>query len=318
MTSRIDIIAKNEFKTLFKENTFTVLLIIFILMTIFSTYIGWSAKNTIIKVYQETVKEISLKGIKEIPPNPFTGIPDLSILKNMIVYVFLIGSLLALVIGNNAFIRDRRSGVLRIIFSKFISKQSYIFGKIVGIFETLLLVVFISFLLSLFSTVLISGHFLTPIEILKLSGFYAISLVYLFIFSMVGLYFAINSDGESIALLIPVIIWVIITFVIPQITSSLVPTALLNPTNIQAVTPHSNFFHILQMVIRPFSISESYKEISDILLETNSGINAISILQTKFQNAVGLIVMFSYLGISMFGSLYAINKFNSCEEGLSE
>jgi ABC-type transport system involved in multi-copper enzyme maturation permease subunit len=318
MTSKIDIVAKNEFKTLFKENTFTVLLIIFILMTIFSTYIGWSAKNTIINVYQETVKELSLKGIKEIPPNPFTGIPDLSILKNMIVYVFLIGSLLALVIGNNAFIRDRRSGVLRIIFSKFISKQTYIFGKIVGIFETLLFVVFISFLLSLFSAVLISGHFLTPIEILKLSEFYAISLVYLLIFSMVGLYFAIDSDGESIALLIPVIIWVIVTFVIPQITSSLVPTALLNPTNIQAVTPHSNFFHILQIVIRPFSISESYKEISGILLETNSGINAISILQTKFQNAVGLIVMFSYLGISMFGSIYAINKFNSCEEGLSE
>jgi ABC-type transport system involved in multi-copper enzyme maturation permease subunit len=318
MTSKIDIVAKNEFKTLFKENTFTVLLIIFILMTIFSTYIGWSAKNTIINVYQETVKELSLKGIKEIPPNPFTGIPDLSILKNMIVYVFLIGSLLALVIGNNAFIRDRRSGVLRIIFSKFISKQTYIFGKIVGIFETLLFVVFISFLLSLFSAVLISGHFLTPIEILKLSEFYAISLVYLLIFSMVGLYFAIDSDGESIALLIPVIIWVIITFVIPKITSSLVPTALLNPTNIQAVTPHSNFFHILQIVIRPFSISESYKEISGILLETNSGINAISILQTKFQNAVGLIVMFSYLGISMFGSIYAINKFNSCEEGLSE
>jgi ABC-type transport system involved in multi-copper enzyme maturation permease subunit len=318
MTSRIDIVAKNEFKTLFKENTFIILLIIFILMTIFSTYIGWSAKNTIINVYQETVKELSLKGIKEIPPNPFTGIPDLSILKNMIVYVFLIGSLLALVIGNNAFIRDRRSGVLRIIFSKFISKQTYIFGKIVGIFETLLLVIFISFLLSLFSTVLISGHFLTPIEILKLSGFYAISLVYLLIFSMVGLYFAIYSDGESIALLIPVIIWVIITFVIPQITSSLVPTALLNPTNIQAVAPHSNFFHILQIVIRPFSISESYKEISGILLETNSGINVISILQTKFQNAVGLIVMFSYLGISMFGSIYAINKFNSCEEELSE
>jgi ABC-type transport system involved in multi-copper enzyme maturation permease subunit len=318
MTSRIDIVAKNEFKTLFKENTFIILLIIFILMTIFSTYIGWSAKNTIINVYQETVKELSLKGIKEIPPNPFTGIPDLSILKNMIVYVFLIGSLLALVIGNNAFIRDRRSGVLRIIFSKFISKQTYIFGKIVGIFETLLFVIFISFLLSLFSTVLISGHFLTPIEILKLSGFYAISLVYLLIFSMVGLYFAIYSDGESIALLIPVIIWVTITFVIPQITSSLVPTALLNPTNIQAVAPHSNFFHILQIVIRPFSISESYKEISGILLETNSGINSISTLQTKFQNAVGLIVMFSYLGISMFGSIYAINKFNSCEEELSE
>ena len=134
---------------------------------------------------------------------------------------------------------------------------------------------------------------------------------------MVGLYFAIDSDGESIALLIPVIIWVLLTFVMPQITSSLAPTALLNPNNIQVATSHSNFFHILQMIIRPFSISESYKQISNILLEANSGINSISTLQIKFQNAVGLIIMFSYLGISMVGSIYAINKFNSCEEELN-
>ncbi len=318
MRNKIYIIAKNEFITLFKEKTFILLLIIFILMTLFSTYIGWSAKNTIINIYQETVKELSLEGAGEIPPNPFIGIPDLSILKNMIIYVFLIGSLLALVIGNNAFIRDRRSGVLRIVFSKYINKQSYIFGKIIGIFETLIIIIFITFLLSLFSAILISGHFLTAFEVLKLSGFYSVSLIYLMIFAMVGLFFAINSSSESTALLIPVIIWVLITFVMPQITSALVPTALLNPTNIQTVTPQGNFFHIIQIIVRPFSISESYKEIGGILLETNSPINTTSIIQSKLQNISGLVVMFSYLGISMFGSIYAINKFNSCEEGIQE
>jgi ABC-2 type transport system permease protein len=318
MRGKIYAIAKNEFKTLFKEKTFIILLIIFILMTLFSTYIGWSAKNTIINIYQETVKALSSEGAGEIPPNPFIGIPDLSILKNMIIYVFLIGSLLALVIGNNAFIRDRRSGVLRIVFSKHINKQSYIFGKIIGIFETLIIIIFVTFLLSLFSAILISGHFLTAFEVLKLSGFYSVSLIYLMIFAMAGLFFAINSSSESTALLVPIIIWVLITFVMPQITSALVPTALLNPTNIQAVSPHGNFFHIIQIIVRPFSISESYKEIGSILLETNSAVNTTSILQSKFQNISGLAVMFSYLGISMFGNIYAINKFNSCEEGIQE
>lgn len=318
-SNNINTVSKNEFVTLFKERTIIILLIIFILMTIFSTYIGWSAKNIITNVYQETVKELSLKGVKEIPPNPFVGIPDLSILKNMIVYVFLIGSLLALVIGSNAIIRDRRSGVLRIIFSKPVNKQSYILGKITGIFETILFVIFISFLLSLFSIILISGHTLSPLETLKLSGFYGLSLIYLLIFAMTGLFFAIYSNSESIALLIPIIIWVLITFVMPQVTSALVPTALLNPTNIQAAAPHSNFFHLLQIIIKPFSISESYKEIGSILLETNStSAMGAGFLQTKFQNLSGLIVMISYLGISIFSSIYAINKFNSCEEGISE
>ena len=101
-----------------------------------------------------------------------TGISDLSTLKNMIVYIFLIGSLLALIVGNNAFIRDRRSGVLRIVFSRPLSRQTYIFGKIIGILETLVLMVFVSFLISLFSIALVSGHLLPAAQVLKLLGFY--------------------------------------------------------------------------------------------------------------------------------------------------
>jgi len=320
MSSKIEIISENELKALFKEKTFIILLILFILMTLFSTYIGWSSRNTVINVYNETVKEMSSKGITEIPPNPFTGISDLSILKNMIVYIFLIGSLLALIVGNNAFIRDRRSGVLRIIFSRPLSRQKYIFGKITGILETLVLMVFVSFLISLFSIILVSDHFLSTAQVLKLLGFYGISLVYLFIFAMTGLFFGISSESESLSLLIPVIIWVLITFVLPQITSVLVPTALLNPTNIQAAAPHSSFFHIIQVIIRPFSISESYKEISSILLETPTAVrtDAANAIWPGFQNISGIVVMFSYLGISLFGSVFAINKFNGCEEGLPE
>ena len=118
----------------------------------------------------------------------------------MIVYIFLIGSLLALIVGNNAFIRDRRSGVLRIIFSRPLSRQKYIFGKITGILETLILMVFVSFLISLFSIILVSDHFLSTAQVLKLLGFYGISLVYLFIFAMTGLFFGISSESESLSL----------------------------------------------------------------------------------------------------------------------
>jgi ABC-type transport system involved in multi-copper enzyme maturation permease subunit len=90
----IKTIALSEFRALRRQHTFVLLLTIFLAMALFSTYIGWSTKNTILKVYDETVKTMAAIGLTEAPANPFLNTPALAILKNMIVYVFLIGSLL--------------------------------------------------------------------------------------------------------------------------------------------------------------------------------------------------------------------------------
>jgi ABC-type transport system involved in multi-copper enzyme maturation permease subunit len=302
----IKTIAISEFQALSRQKTFALVLVIFLAMALFSTYIGWSTKNTILKVYAETVKEMVAGGVTNIPANPFLNTPPLAILKNMVVYVFLIGSLLAIIVGYSAFIRERRAGVARILFSKPISRQAFIFGKMVGILLVLTVVMTASFGISVFSASLVSGRLLSVSEILRVFIFYGISLGYVLIFAMLGLLFAITSKSESLALLIPVTIWLLISFVMPQLTSALDPTALLNPTNFQATFPQSHFFRTAQAMIEPFSISESYKIIGRTLLEGGP-----NIVPVWWSSVLLLVVLVS-------DCFYAVKRFNVCEEEMNE
>jgi len=316
MFSNTATVANNEFRTLFKEKTFLLLLIIFILMTLLSTYIGWSSKTTVEKVYIETTKKLAETGPNEIPPDPFAKIPELSIVKNMVAYVFMIGTILAIVLGNNSFIRDRRSGVSKIIFSRPIHRSEIVNGKILGIIYALASIIVTSFIISLISTVVISGKVVSISETQRLLCFYFLSFVYLLIFAIIGLFFSIYSSNQSLALMVPILIWISVNFVLPELTSALNPTASLNPTNISSAIPHNSFFLVLQNTIKPFSISEIYKEVSGYLLELNN--NNLSITKTLVGYSGGLVFMFSLLGFLIFGCYWAMNKFNVCEETLNE
>lgn len=281
------------------------MLAVFLFMASFSAYIGWSTKNTIRSVYAQTVKEMTAQGIKEIPNNPFLSTPPLSILKNMVVYVFLIGSLMAIIIGHSSFIRERRAGVSKIIFSKSIGKWEFVLGKMGGIFLALMLINVISFALSFFSITIIFSHFLSISEAFNLLAFYGTSLVYMLFFAYLGLFFAIVSKSESLALLAPVMFWIFISFVMPQLTSALDPTALLNPTSIQTPAPQNNFFQIAQSIIHPFSVSESYKSIGRSLLQGDS-------------SSYPLFPLVVYLIVVAGSCFYGVKQFNICEAEIDQ
>lgn len=305
MLLSVKTIAIGEFKSLVRQNTFILLLGIFLFMASFSAYIGWSTKNTVTNVYNQSVKELVANNITEIPANPFASAPPLAILKNMTVYVFLIGSLLAIIVGYSAFIRERRAGVTKILFSRPFGRQEFLLGKIGGISIALFLVIMASFVLSLISVVLISGHMLMVSEIFRLFVFYLVSFVYMLIFSMLGLFFAIYAKSETLALLAPMIIWIFISFVMPQLTSSLDPTALLNPTSIQTALPQNNFFVTSRSLILPLSVSENYKTISRSLLSAD----------IHSYPAYSLVFYFIILLMACF---YAIKKFDVCEAEIDQ
>jgi hypothetical protein len=62
--------------------------------------------------------------------------------------------------------------------------------------------------------------------------------------------------------------WLVITFVVPQFTSGLRPTASLNPI-VDPVSTSQTFFKITAKA-RPFSVVEQYKAVSGRILETGS------------------------------------------------
>lgn len=298
-----NIIAKNEIKILAREKSVLLFLIIFILLVLASAFIGFFAQHTIQRVFSVAANELQSEG-QPVPPSPFSNFPDLSVVKNMIIYIVLCGALFAIVLGYSSGRQDKKSGTVKMLFSHPITKKDFFIGKIKAISFILLLIMSASLLISAVSSVFLSH--LTGMDILRLLGFYALSFVYLLGFAIIGMAFALIIDNDAIALIIPLLVWVVITFVIPGFSSALYPTATLNPVLPQNVT-HSSTLDFMHAVSSPFSISEHFKDSGAYILNLK---DPFTNLISSGANLLNLNLIISWLLISVIIGIIAVNKFN--------
>src|ERR1700738_646795 len=82
------IIASSEVKTLFRERVFFLLLGVFFLMTLASSFIGWSNYTTTSAVYHASVIFLHQHGIAQVPSNPVLSFSALASFRNIIIYMF--------------------------------------------------------------------------------------------------------------------------------------------------------------------------------------------------------------------------------------
>ena len=109
------ILAKKEFKTAFKDRVFFVIVLLFLVMSIASVYIGTTTKNAEMKAYQSIVSVIKSQG-GNIPAPP--EIYPLAILRNIIEYITMIGAVLAIFLGFDAFSGERENGTLSLLLTR--------------------------------------------------------------------------------------------------------------------------------------------------------------------------------------------------------
>lgn len=318
MFEQVLIVAANEIRVLMREKTFLLLLSVFLTMTLFSVFIGWSTKTTVLGIYNASLILLKQSGTTYLPSNPFVSIPALALFRNMIIYVFLIGALTSIVIGHRSFIRERKSRVVQLLFTKPVSKTGFIAGKIVGILAALLLIMLVVFFISLLSSLFIPGQQLTQQEIIRLGLFYLLSLMYMLIFAMMGLLFAIILPTESLALLAPIIIWVVVTFIFPELTTGQNPVALLNPTNITQAAPQGAFFTLMHTVLTPFSIEQHYTGLAQPLLETKKQFISLSATEIISKNGSLCISLFVYLISAITLSLYTFYRYTVTKDKMYE
>ncbi len=249
----------HELRTLVREGTFSTLLGIFTAVTLFSVFIGWATRSTTLAIYTATVAVLKAAGVSYVAPNPITGISTLAVFNNLIVYTLLVGALLAIVIGHRSFVRDRKSGVVPLLLSRPAGRPLYIAGKLCGISIALLLIVSGMFAVSAISTLFIPALHLSGGEFLSLLAFYAVSFVYLEFFAALGLLFAVLMPNESLALLIPVIAWIAIVFILPELSTGQNPVSLLNPVTLaHAPSTPGIFFTSIRTILGPFSFGQDY------------------------------------------------------------
>ena len=264
------VIARQHLRLLSRSQTFLLMLVVLLGMTALSGFIGWSSHATILRVYDETVKALTAAG-KPVPPNPFAYKPRLSLLNNMIIYVPLIGALLAIVIGNMSITGDRQAGVTRVIFSRPVRRSSYFWGKVAGSALAGAVIMAACLLLSVIGLTLINHGLPTAPELMRLTAFYALSGLYLLLFALIGIVAALLTRSQSLGLFAAVAVWALITFATPQFTSGLRPVASLNPVTDPASVSHSAFFRATSRA-KPLAVNEQYKALSTRLLSQGNDV----------------------------------------------
>ncbi len=258
-------IAAQQVRVLRRQRIFLTLLGTLMVMTALAGVIGWSSHHTIVGVYDQAVQLLTAAG-QPTPPSPFALKPTLSLLSNMAIYIPLIGALLAIVLGHLSLADDQSTGVGQLIFTRAVSRTDYILGKMLGAAGVLAAILTISVVLSAVSLLVVNQAVPSAADIGRLIVFYGLSWLYLLLFALVGMLTVLMTRRRSLALLSALGVWLVLTFVVPQFTSGLRPTASLNPIS-NPVSLSQPFFDLTARA-RPLSVSEQYKTASAQILQT--------------------------------------------------
>ncbi len=253
MTGVILAVARQEVRTA-RTNRLAMLLIgIFIGMVIVSGFIGWATHHTISSVYREALREGATSA-----PDPLSAQQPLDLIRNTVIYVILIGALSAILLGVRSTEGDRKAGVVDLIFSRPVTSRQYATGKLLGIQLLTGFILMIAALVSWMVMLLISGRGLSLADTGDLMLFFVLAWLFLFPFSALGFILGAISRRETSALLVPILVWALLVFVIPQLGTAEHPVSLLNPVLARPVS-QGPFFALSRRVLQPVSVTDRFR-----------------------------------------------------------
>jgi len=213
--------------------------------------------------------------------------------------------------------RERRAGIMQILFTRPISKRVFIVGKVAGLALVLFSITSATALISIATSFLLPLQHLMPIDIGHLIVFFLLSFLYMLFFALIGLLFAIVAKSESLALFAPICIWVGVTFILPELATGLTPTALLNPVTLLQLPPATGFFYVAEQILFPVSLSWHYATMSGELLGSsfNPSIPVREVLMTHVSEVLTLFIAIGAVGI---GAITALRRFDPRSDAVNE
>lgn len=283
----IAIFAKKEFKTAYKDKVFLVIVLLFLLMSIASVYIGSTTKSAEMQAYQDIVSITESQG-SAIPTAP--EIYPLAILSNIIEYVTMIGAVLAIFLGFDAFSGERENGTLRLLLTRPFYRDQIITGKLAGAGMIIgsLLGVTLLFNLGLFT---IATRMIPNLsEILRLALFMILAFVYMMSFYIATLFVSLKTRDRAFGFLIMMIVWIFISFVIPQLADSQrnFAYALSSVSSTVTSVPTDT---AISRAIELFSPAVQFKNISSDLLQVVSSTAFVGVFSIIKKDVVALVTV---------------------------
>jgi ABC-type transport system involved in multi-copper enzyme maturation permease subunit len=259
------VVAQAALRLGLRDQTFRLLAVVFLTLVLVSAYLGWSATTTANEVYERAAAFLSSQG-KPVAPNPIVRLAPLGLLRNLATYVPLLGALAGIVLGHQVVAVDRKAGVLPLLASRPIRRMVLASGKIVGVAVGIAALLALSGILSAVTMMAVPGEPLGALGWVQLVTFFVVSTLYVVVFALLGMLFAALCRSQSAALLVPVALWLGLTFVVPQLTTNVNPMAALNPLSATAQAPPGAFFAVTGAILTPISVAEAYRVLAAGLL----------------------------------------------------
>ncbi|WP_024366853.1 ABC transporter permease [Arthrobacter sp. TB 26] len=251
----------HELRSAGRERLPQLLLMIFIGMSAASAFIGSAAKATVTEVYNSAAGQ----GLTNAA-NPFGNVPPLYYARNTVIYILLIGALLAIVIGVQSAMRDRRARTIDLVLTRCLSPAGYLGAKMTGIGLGLLAVLGASALISVLCISAVTGSIPAPDQLLRLLALFGVAWLFLLFFVALGTLSGLHASSYTTALLVPIVIWSVIIFVLPLLGTAAHPVSLLNPVTPPAA-PQTGIFALTRSLTGPLSLGEQFKHVAAILLK---------------------------------------------------
>lgn len=259
------ILRHHALSALVRERTITLIAVLFAVLVLVSAYLGWSATSTVDAIYANAVQWLQANG-KPVPPNPVTQGSALGLLRNLTIYIGLIGAFSAIVIGYQMVEADRRAGVLPLIGSRPLERLDYARGKMGALTLAVGALTILATVVGAMTLIILPSVHLDASGWVRLLAFFALGWLYMMTFGLIAIGASARASGETAGLLIPVVIWLVLTFVWPALTGNILPTAAINPISALAPAPQSSVFDLSATLLGPFSLAEAYKYLSAGLL----------------------------------------------------
>lgn len=294
------VVIKKEISDALKNKLFLIILGMLLLLTIVSVVLGSYQVKVSLDSYNQSISFLKSLGKTTFPAAP--NLNPLSSSKSFVNYIGLLGALLAMVLGNASVVKEKRSSTLKLILSRQIFRDTFLNGKVIGNMVLLFAITFITSIITLVSVVVISSVTISSGDIIRMFLFFLMSFLYMTFFLVLGIFLAVLMPNGNKALLITVIIWLVISFILPQIGDTMdmdnqLPGGFfssmgMNKADTQKVLDHFKFYETTRDGIEQMSPTKHYERVGFALLNIKPGFEqntALEVLSIKWIDVLGLL-----------------------------
>ncbi|KAF5047850.1 ABC-2 family transporter protein [anaerobic digester metagenome] len=293
-------IAKKEIRDDLRNKLFLSILVLLLVLIIVSIVLGSYQVRIAIDNYNSSISFLKSLGKAELPPMP--NLNPISASKGFVNYIGMVGALLAIVLGNTAITKEHKNGTMRLILSRGVFRDTFLNGKLIGNFAILAFITVMMGIITFISLLAIGGAALTPNDVVRLLLFFGMSFLYMAFFTVLSMGIATVSTKGSRALLITVIIWLVLSFVFPQIGDTMdmdnqIPGGFFSSMGMSRdqetqVMQQFKFYETVRDSIEEMSPTKHYERISYALLNVKPGFETNTpweVMGLKWINLLGLL-----------------------------